>query len=130
MGLFGFGRHKPSAPSSVFKERRMLPRWSIYARAKIRLTDKNAYVDCEVKNLNLRGFCVVSSLKIPECCPALTLYFNELFFFTVETSMAWHKESDGKQSYGLRFAKIKDIDKEKIYQMMRQDYSQHLHKYK
>ena len=129
MGLFGFFRKKP-VQTSTFKERRMLPRWAIYARAKIRLEDTNAYVDCEVKNLNLRGFCVVSPLKIPEYCPTLTLYFNEKFFFTVETSMAWHKESDGTQVYGLRFAKIRDMDKEKIYQMMRQNFSQHLEKYK
>jgi hypothetical protein len=127
--LFWFSRKK-AIPASSRKERRMLPRWAIYAKAKIRLKDEDAYVDCEVRNLSMRGFCLATSLKLPECCPALTLYFNEKYFFTAETNVIWRKDHDGRHSYGMRFVKIRDTDKEKIYQMMHQDFPQHLQKYK
>lgn len=129
MGLFGFSKKKKIEAPETFKERRALPRWAISAKAKIK-RDGQSDIDCEVRNLNMRGFAVVTANKIPPDCLHFTLYFNERFFFTVDVMIVWQKEAEGKNIYGIKFTRIRDADREKMYQMMRQDFPEHLEKYK
>lgn len=129
MGLFGFFKKKQIQEES-FKEQRMLPRWAISAKAKIKYDSSDEYIDCHVRNLNMRGFSVIMTQKIPPDCNHFTLYFNENFFFTVDIVILWHKETEGKYTYGIKFSRIRDSDREKMYKMMRQDFAEHIEKYK
>ena len=124
MGLFSFFKKKkelPPEPVSVVK--RLLPRWKIAAPAKIKWQGYKDYVACEVRDLNMKGFSLAMTEKIPEANARVELYFNEKYFFDIEISVTWHKEVEAKQIYGIRFLKVRDLDKEKIYQMMRENFS-------
>ena len=124
MGIFGFfQKKKEPSKEPVFKEKRILPRWKISSPAKIRWDGRSNYVQCEVRDLNMKGFCLVLPEKIPNDCLRAELYFNEKFFFNVEIAFVWHKEADCRQVYGVRFTRIKDLDKEKIFQMMKENFS-------
>ncbi|MEI6832341.1 MAG: PilZ domain-containing protein [Candidatus Omnitrophota bacterium] len=123
MGLFSFFKKKkelPPEPESVVK--RLLPRWKIAAPAKIKWQGYKDYVACEVRDLNMKGFSLAMAEKIPEANARVELYFNEKYFFDIEISVTWHKEVEEKQIYGIRFLKVRDLDKEKIYQMMRENF--------
>jgi c-di-GMP-binding flagellar brake protein YcgR len=131
MGLFNFFQKKKEIPSKpAFAEKRLLPRWKIQSSAKIRWQGAKDYVACEVRDLNLRGFCLVLPDKIPGYNIQAELYFNEKYFFDIEISVTWHKETEGRQFYGIKFLKIRDLDREKIYQMMKENFAGHFGKYR
>ena len=130
MGLFSFFKKKEVLPPKpAFVEKRLLPRWKIAAPAKIKWQGAQDYLACEVKDLNMRGFCLVIPEKITEANVRAELYFNDKYFFDIEIVVTWHKEADGKQIYGLRFIKVRDSDREKIYQMMKENFASCFGKY-
>ncbi|MFA4992861.1 MAG: PilZ domain-containing protein [Candidatus Omnitrophota bacterium] len=131
MGLFNFSRKKKELPQKsnpAFIERRTLPRWKIAYLAKIKWQDSKDYITCEVRDLNMRGFSLGVAEEIPGNNVRMELYFNEKYFFDIEVSVAWHKEADGKQIYGIRFLRIRDSDRERIYRMMKENFPSHLGK--
>jgi hypothetical protein len=124
MGLFNFfKKRKCLTAKPVFIEKRLLPRWKIGAPAKIKWPGAKDYLACEVRDLNMKGFCLVLTEKLTEYDTPAELYFNEKYFFNIEICVSWHKEAEGKQIYGVRFLKIRDTDKEKIYQMMKENFA-------
>ena len=130
MGLFSFFQKKKVLPlKSALVEKRFLPRWKIAAPAKIKWQGSKDYAACEVRNLNMRGFCLAMAEKIPAANARVELYFNEKYFFDIEVSVIWHKEAEAKQIYGLRFIKVRDLDREKIYQMMKENFASYFGKY-
>jgi PilZ domain len=123
VGLFSFFKKKKEPePKPAFVEKRLLPRWKIGALAKIRWPGASDYLTCEVRDLNMRGFCLALTEKIPEETSRVELHFNEKYFFDIEIALTWHKEAGGKQTYGAKFVKVRDSDREKIYQMMRENF--------
>ena len=68
-------------PKPIFVEKRLLPRWEIASPAKIRWQGSQDYAACEVKDLNMKGFCLSSPEKIPEANDLAELYFNDKYFF-------------------------------------------------
>jgi len=112
----------------MFVEKRLLPRWKISTSAKIKWQDSKDYVNCEAMDLNMKGICLSSIDKIPEANNAVEFCFNEKYFFEIGISFVWHKEVEGKQIYGLKFLRVHDYDKEKIYQMMKENFPNHLSK--
>lgn len=124
MGLFNFfQKKKESLAKPAFTEKRLLPRWKIASAARIKWQGANDYVACEVKDLNLKGFCLVVTEKIPEANAFAELYFNEKYFFDIEISVAWHKVVNEKQIYGIKFLRVRDSDREKICQMMKENFA-------
>ena len=123
MGLFSFfQKEKTPPPSSAFAEKRLLPRWKISSPAKIKWQGFTDYVTCEVRDLNMKGLSLAMAEKVPEADARVEIYFNEKYFFDIEVSVVWHKEAEAKQIYGLRFLRVRDSDKEKIYQMMKENF--------
>lgn len=120
--MFDFLMNKKEEENSAFKEQRSIPRWEISAKAKIKWDEVLGFVECEVKNLNMKGFSVIAAGKIPQECQQITVFFNENFFFTVDVRIVWSHELENKSVYGMQFVKIRDDDKEKIYQMMQTNF--------
>ncbi len=130
MGLFDFFIKKKAPPPKLdFVEKRLLPRWKIQAPAKIKWPTAKDYLPCEVRDLNMRGFCLVLSEKLIVYNTRAELYFNEKYFFDIEIAVTWHKEAQGQQLYGIKFVKVRDSDREKIYQMMKENFAGHFGKY-
>jgi len=128
MGIFGFFQKKKEAAKSAFKERRVLPRWKISVPAKIKWEGRNDYLACGVNDLSMRGCSLVMAEKIPEGCVRVELNFQEKFLFDIEIAIIWHKEADSKQVYGIKFTRIRDLDKEKIFRMMQENFPSHFRK--
>jgi len=77
----------------------------------------------------MKGLSLATSEKIPEGYLSFQLYFNEKYFFDVETAIVWHKkEEDDKHIYGMRFTRLRDQDKEKLFVMMKENFPGHLWK--
>ena len=132
MGIFGFFKRKQEAGAqqkSVFIERRFLPRWRISTEARVKYDEQKEYINCQIVNLNMRGFSLITSQKLPRDCRHLTIYFSEKYIFNVEIQILWREESENKNSYGAKFTLIRDLDKEKMYRMMRENFPNQIGKY-
>jgi hypothetical protein len=86
MGIFGFFQKKNDLPlKPAFVEKRLLARWKIAAPAKIKWQSFKDYVTCEVRDLNVKGFSLVVTERIPEVVNARAeLYFNEKYFLILK----------------------------------------------
>jgi hypothetical protein len=102
------------------QDHRRCPRWQINWQAKVRISDKESLTDCHINDINFKGLKLTLAEKLtPDTFVKLSLILSSDFVLNVEAWVAWHKTIDGYNLYGLYFTKIKDLDKEKIYQFMR-----------
>ena len=97
-------------------EHRRFPRWQINQQAKLKLERAVEDVFCQVKDINYKGMRVVLGAKLPqETAFRLSLSLSGNCTFDAEVWVAWVKVINGINHYGLYFSKIRDADKEKIY---------------
>jgi len=105
------------------QEQRRLPRWNINRQAKIKLSGAYAYANCFLKDLNLRGLQFVLKIKLPaDKFFSLFLSLSDEVSLETEVYIAWHKAIAGGNIYGVYFTKIRDGDKNKIYEFMRSNF--------
>ncbi|MCX5656704.1 MAG: PilZ domain-containing protein, partial [Candidatus Omnitrophica bacterium] len=97
-------------------EHRRFIRWQINRQAKFKLEQAVEEVFFQVRDINYKGVQVILNAKLPEDAAfRLNLRFSEECNFEAEVWVAWHKIVDGINHYGLYFSKIRDADKNKIY---------------
>lgn len=110
-------------------ERRQLSRWQVNKEAKVKLEGAAAFASCSLKDINLKGAQISLALKLPkDAFLKLNLVLAEDFILSVEVWIVWHKMIDGHNLYGFYFSKIKDADKEKVYQFIRHNFPEQLTK--
>ncbi len=106
---------------------RRFNRWQIDRIAKVKLEGAEAFADCLVKDISFMGLKISLALKLPkDAFLKLKVVLSEETIFDLEVWVVWHKGIDGYHIYGFYFSKIKDQDKDKIYQFMRKFYPQQL----
>jgi len=100
-------------------ERRKLPRWPVGRAAKIKLEKKDCAIACQIKDINFSGMQIVLSVKL-----AVSRYLKfELALandFTLKSVawVAWHREIEGHNVYGLYFPKLTEADQQGIYKFV------------
>ncbi len=101
------------------QERRKLPRWLVSRQAKIRLEGKDTEITCWVKDINFSGIQIILAPKL-----AVTRYIKfrltlaKDFILSTEAWVAWHKEIEGHNVYGLYFKKLQEADRSNIYKFV------------
>lgn len=103
-------------------DRRRCIRWQIDRQAQVTLEAAPSPVACIIHDINFKGARIFLKEELSLDKPLklnieLSREFNS---FELEAWVAWHKTIDGYNLYGLYFTKIKDLDKEKIYQFIRE----------
>ncbi len=122
MGLFSFFEDDEEQFKLTPSDKRLAPRWKVSAPAKIKLEGFDSYLDCEVRDLNLKGFSLVLSKKIIKQRLDAKLIFNEKYSFKLEVMVLWSKAENNKYVYGMKYTKIADSDRGLILQMMKENY--------
>ncbi len=101
------------------QERRKLPRWRINQQAKIKLEGAVSEASCQIKDINFKGLQIALNIKLTlDTYIRFHLDLPKGFFFDLEAWVAWHKQAEERNVYGLYFTKLKDADKEKIYKFV------------
>lgn len=101
-------------------ERRSFARWQVNRPAKIKLDGAESYAHCNVKDINLKGAQIHLRLKLPkDTFLKFELVLVEGFVLNLEAWVVWQKRINENYLFSLYFTKIKDTDKEKIYQFVR-----------
>ena len=108
-------------------ERRRAFRWQINQQAKVKLEGAEAFADCQIKDVNLKGLQVSFRLKLPkDAFLKLSLFLAEGLTLDIEAWVVWHKTTAQLNTYGLYFSKERDSDKEKIYRFVQRDYPEQI----
>lgn len=102
-------------------EHRKISRWRINKPAKIKIEGAVAFIDCLIKDINLKGVQIVMPLRLKvDTYIKCNLKLSDIFSIDCEAWVAWHRNSDGHNIYGLLFTKLTDTDKEGIYKFVYQ----------
>ena len=108
---------------------RRYTRWNIKNEARVRMEGAEAVVGCLVNDISFNGIQIAIAQKLPrDTTIKMSLVLSDGSALNLETWVVWHKMVGNQNVYGLYFTKIKDHDKEKIYQFMRSYFPQELNK--
>ena len=100
-------------------ERRKLPRWLVERQSKIKLEKKDCAVACQIKDINFSGMQVVLALRLAVShYIKFELTLSSEFTLKAEAWVAWHKEIEGHNIYGLYFTKLSKSDQDGIYKFV------------
>lgn len=112
------------------QERRKISRWHINKPAKIKVEGAVVFIDCLIKDINLKGLQVVLPLRLTvDTYVKFNLKLSDELSLECETWVAWHKCVEGHNIYGLLFTKLKDKDKENIYKFVYQNVPKEISRY-
>ena len=100
-------------------ERRKSSRWPVCRDTKIKLENKANAIACHIQDINFSGIQIVLSPRL-----AVSQYIkfelplsNE-FTLKAEAWVAWHREIEGHNVYGLYFTKLSESDRSGIYKFV------------
>ncbi|MFH0855263.1 MAG: PilZ domain-containing protein [Candidatus Omnitrophota bacterium] len=101
------------------QERRKLARWLAGRQVKIKLENKDCAVACYLKDINFSGMQII---LVPRLAVSRYIKFelalSEDFTLKSEAWVAWQKEIEGHNVYGLYFTKLRESDKDGIYKFV------------
>jgi hypothetical protein len=102
------------------KERRRFVRWQLDWQSELKLEGAQNFANCVIGDLSFKGTRLLLRLKLPkDKYLKLTLVLSKDYVIDIEVWTVWHKTVDELHCYGLYFTKVRDSDKEKIYQFAR-----------
>lgn len=110
------------------QNRRQNTRWQINRQVKVKLEGAVALTSCAIKDINFKGMQIALGQKFKkDTFLKLTIFLAEEFILDIiEAWVVWQKTVEGVNVYGFYFSKIKDSDKEKIYQFIRRYFPERL----
>jgi len=101
------------------QDRRKIQRWQVNKKAKIKLDGAFSEAACLIKDINFKGMQVILNIKLdPDRYIKLDLILSEGVSLKVEVWVAWHKQIEGRNTYGLYFTDLMDPDRGKIYKFV------------
>ncbi len=128
MGFLDFFRRKDKPRATPERiERRQLPRWQLGCNAMVKWDGLNDFVSCSIRDMNFRGFQVWLDRELCRDCRALGIRFGNDLVFNVEICVIWQARVNAKYAYGCRFVRLRDTDKERLYQFVFQNFSRAIH---
>lgn len=111
-------------------ERRNFVRWQIDRQVSTKLEGAENPLTIKINDINLKGARI--SLKqnlLSDTTVRLNLPLSPGFVLDVDALIAWHKIVNEENMYGLSFSRIKDHDKEKIFQFVRQEFPREIERH-
>ena len=97
------------------ENRRSCPRLAINQLAELRIENNLRPIPCTVEDISTGGLCVSLNRDLfPEVFSNVNFSLSENFGFDVGATVAWRESAEGRNTYGLRFNRIDDLDRERI----------------
>lgn len=111
------------------QDRRNATRWQISWKAKIKLEGEESLANCVISDINFKGLNLICSLKLqPDTFIKLDLNLCEDCVLTdAEVWISWHRCVGEQNIYGLYFNKLRDDDKERLFNFIRDRFPKVLH---
>ncbi len=111
--------------------RRSCTRWQINWQAQLKLEGAECFTKCLINDINLKGLGIHCSQQLPaDAFRVITIILNpEYKLEQVEAWVAWQKKIGPGNAYGLYFTKIKESQKDIIYQFIKAHFAQQLYRH-
>ena len=104
------------------QERRGCVRWQLNRQGQIRLEGAMVYTNCSIQDINFKGLKIALGQHLTlDKFIKMTIMISKEFSFEAEVWVVWHKKVMDTNVYGCYFTRIKDHDKEGIYQFVRKN---------
>jgi len=99
---------------------RHFSRWQVKRQAKVKLEGASNFINCQIDDISFSGIkiCLLRAFPKDTYLKFSLVLSHDFIFDIIEAWVVWHKTVDSYNVYGLYFTKIKDQDKEKIYQFL------------
>lgn len=95
-------------------------RWQVNRDALLRLDQRQDLLDCHVNDINYKGLQVCVNEELAHDKPLkFNIVLSDDYSLDIESRIVWRKRIADSNVYGIYFTRIKDRDKEKIYQFVR-----------
>lgn len=110
-------------------EHRSCPRWQTNWKTKVQLEGQESPAPCTLCDINFKGARICLEQKLAQDSRLkINLCLSEDCSFEIEVWVVWHKYVEGLHSHGLYFTKIRESDKEKLYQFIQNNFKGQMHK--
>lgn len=97
------------------ENRRSSPRLAVNQLAELRIEDNLRPIPCTVEDISTGGMRVSLNRNLfPEVFSNVNFSLSDNFGFDAGATVAWQESADGRNTYGLRFNKIDDLDRKRI----------------
>lgn len=111
-------------------ERRNFVRWQIDRQVSTKLEGAEKPLTVKIRDINLKGARISLKQRLPpDASIRLNLPLSEGFVLDVDALIAWHKIVNEENMYGISFSRIRDNDKEKIFQFVRQEFPREIERH-
>ncbi|MDD5281530.1 MAG: PilZ domain-containing protein [Candidatus Omnitrophica bacterium] len=101
------------------QEHRRYVRYQVKQQGRLKLEQLPGELPCQIKDISYKGARIVLNTKLPEdAALRINLRLYEDCTVDAEVWIAWHKVFNGVNHYGIYFDKIRDADKDKIYNFL------------
>lgn len=102
------------------QNKRQIARWQIEQQALVcPEAGLGLNYACQINDISFKGLKIILREDLrPDTYLTLSVRLSEDFTFTAQAWVVWQKKLGENNIYGLYFSKIKDVDREKIYQFM------------
>ena len=104
------------------EERRSYPRMKVNREAVFRIENRSNPIACTVEDISVSGIrLALNKNLLPEVFSNIGLAIGDILNFNLGAQVAWHDESEGRNTYGLSFNRIDDVDRNRISQYIREN---------
>lgn len=111
-------------------ERRNFVRWQIDRQVSTKLEGAEHPLTLKVNDINLKGARISLKQRLPlDTSIRLNLPLSEGFVLDIDALIAWHRVVNEENMYGLSFSRVRDNDKEKIFQFVRQEFPREIERH-
>lgn len=109
------------------QEKRRYRRWEIEKTAQCRFQEKA--LSCSLGDISLKGVRILlkaTEVELGQSCDLTITIIGELEPMNISCDIAWQKKVDRDIELGLYFTRIRDKDKERIFQYVFDHFSQQI----
>lgn len=102
------------------QEHRSYPRIKVEKEAGCMIENRLTPILCTVDDISESGVRLTMNKNLlPEVFSNLNLSVGDALSFSASAHVAWHDEYEGKNTYGLSFNRIDNMDRQKIAEYIR-----------
>ena len=107
------------------ESRRTSPRLTVNQLAELRIENNLNPIPCIVEDISAGGMRVSLGRNLfSEVFSNVNFALSDNFSFDVGATVAWQENKEGRNTYGLCFDRIDDLDRERISQFVGSDLSE------
>ncbi len=112
------------------ENKRCNSRWQVNSPGSLGLEGVAEELSCTIRDISLKGMCILTNKALPaeEILRTAINLSHKSRLNDIEAKITWSRKTEEGNSYGIYFNKIKDVEKNKIYDFVSSNYPKEIHR--